>query len=434
MAFKVFKFGGSSVKDIDRIINLKSTLQEYQDEKIVVVISAMGKTTNALEEVYSRYLKNREDGLDALDEVIAEHIEKVRALDLDVAVVEKQLQTFIIDNLSLLESEKDKDLIYDQIISLGELFSTYIISAYLSKSGLAAKWMDVRNVILTDDTYRDGKVDMTITRNKIQKKVKSYFQKTSLIITQGFIGKSATGFTTTLGREGSDYTAAIFAYALDVEQLTIWKDVLGILTADPRRFENAALLDRLSYREAIEMTYYGAKVIHPKTIQPIQNKSIKLQVRSFIDRTKEGTLIADPGALNYPPIVVIQEGIIMLQITSNDFSFITAEHLSVIFEKMTKHKIKLSLMRNSAISFTLCVNDVEEKKLGDFVRALGEGFTVEVQKELELITVRHFQETLVEDLTKNKVVLFEETLKDTVQMVVKEVPALKKKSSVTASN
>lgn len=429
MSYKVFKFGGSSVKDIDRIKNLKSILQDFQDEKIVVVISAMGKTTNALEEVYHQYLKNRDEGLNALDKVIAEHLIKVAALELDVAAIEKSLQAFIIDNLSLLEAEKNRDLIYDQIISLGELFSTHIIHAYLTKSGLEAKWMDVRNVILTDDCYRDGKVDMTISRNKILKKVKSYFQKTNYIITQGFLGKSANGFTTTLGREGSDYTAAIFAYALDVEQLTIWKDVPGILTADPRKFENPALLDRLSYREAIEMTYYGAKVIHPKTIQPIQNKNIKLQVRSFLDKNLEGTLIADPGALNYPPIVVIQEGIIMLQITSNDFSFVTAEHLSIIFEKMTQHKIKMSLMRNSAISFTVCINEVQEKSLADFIRALGAGFTVEVHKGLELITIRHFKKSLLEGLIKDKVVMFEETLKDTVQMVVKSVPALKERKN-----
>ncbi len=430
MSYKVFKFGGSSIKDISRIKNLCAILKNCKGEKIVVVISAMGKMTNALEAVFSHYVKDREGGLDALDKVVDEHMEIVKALELEEAVIERKLQSFIFDNLSMLETEKNKELIYDQIISLGELFSTTIIKAYLEKMELSASWMDVRNVILTDDTFRDGKVEMSITKNKISKKVNSYFKKSDFIITQGFIGKTDKGFTTTLGREGSDYTAAIFAYALDIEELTIWKDVPGILTADPRRFDNPILLDKISYREAIEMTYYGAKVIHPKTIQPIQNKNIRLQVRSFLDTEKTGTLIADPGGLTYPPIVVIQEGVILLQITSNDFSFVTTEHLSVIFSKMNQFRTKLCLMRNSAISFTLCINEVEDKQLDAFMKALGQGFSIEVHKELELITIRHYQQSLVDKLTTDKLVMFEETLKDTIQMAVKSIETLKEKKEI----
>ena len=233
--------------------------------------------------------------------------------------------------------------------------------------------------------------------------------------------------TTTLGREGSDYTAAIFAYSLDADELTIWKDVPGILTADPSKFENVTLLDKISYREAIEMTYYGAKVIHPKTIQPIQNKNIRLNVRSYLDMESEGTVIADPGSLSYPPIIVVQEGITLLQITSNDFSFISEAHLSIIFQKMDGQGLQLCAMRNSAISFTLCINEVSAQKLKAFTRDLGSEFSVEIYEDLKLYTVRHYNDYVVSELMKGKEILFEERKDKTIQMVVKQRPLMKEK-------
>lgn len=427
MSIRVFKFGGSSVGDLERIAHVKGLIASFLDDNLVVVISAMGKTTNALELVYEKYLKSEDEGLKELDIVFDQHMEIVKGLGLNEKELQRKLEALMIDNLSFIPTVSNSDAIYDQIISLGELFSTTIISEYLKGEGLKAKWMDVRHVITTDDNYKEGKVDFGITRNKISKKVKKYLSDSDIVITQGFIGRGESGLTTTLGREGSDYSAAIFAYALDVEELTIWKDVPGILTADPRRFDNVELLDKVSYREAIEMTYYGAKVIHPKTIQPIQNKSIKLKVRSFINTDSTGTLITESGMPSYPPIVVIQDEVILLQITSKDFSFISEEHLSIIFSQMAELKIKSSVMRNSAISFTLCINQVSDKKLDTFIKVLGNAFDIETYKGLQLITIRHFQPSVVEELTQNKVVLFEEKLKDTIQLVVRPAPTLKEK-------
>jgi len=431
-SLKVFKFGGSSVKNAERIDLISNIILNRSCDQLVVVISAMGKTTNELELVYNKYLKDSEAGLQALDTIIEKHVALAKELGLDEFKISKALETFAVENISHVAATKNSAQIYDSIISLGELFSTTIIVDYLKSLGLSTKWMDVRHVMATDKTHRSAKVNLSLTSNKISKKTKKYFQSAQVIVTQGFIGKAEDDMTTTLGREGSDYTAAIFAYALDVTELTIWKDVRGILTADPRRFENVELLEKLSYREAIEMTYYGAKVIHPKTIQPIQNKRIKLNVRSFLNADEPGTLISDPGMLSYPPIVVVQDDVILLQIVSKDFSFIAEEHLSYIFDSMTKFNIKSSVMRNSAVSFTLAINYLDDKTLRQFIETLGKEFSVEIYKDLQLITIRHFIPSILESMTKNKVVLFEETLKDTIQLVVRPAKELKVKADTSS--
>jgi len=428
MDVQVFKFGGSSIKDVSRIKNIKEIIKGHRQDKLVIVISAMGKTTNALEQVYHSYLINEEQGLKELDKLMEEHLVVAEGLDLDRSKLEKKMTKYIIENLSQAAAVEDKDAIYDQIISLGELFSTTLVKAYLDAKDLQVKWLDVRAVIRTDENHREGKVDLTNSSNRIKKKLKKYFTEADVVVTQGFLGKTESGMTTTLGREGSDYTAAIFAYALDVDELTIWKDVPGILTADPRRFNNVELLENLSYKEAIEMTYYGAKVIHPKTIQPIQKKNIQLKVRSFLDTDNQGTLISDKGRLNYPPIVVIQDEVILLQIATKDFSFIAEDHMRIIFDQLAKHKVKTSVMKNSAISFTLCINHLSTEKLEAFLASLGQELSVEVLTDLQLITVRHFQESLVQSLTDNKVVLFEESAKDTIQLVVKPALQLSEKN------
>lgn len=415
----VFKFGGSSIRNAEQIIKRAELLQTYLDQKVVVVISGMGKTTNRLESVFHKYLKNKDEGLNDLDIVLADHIEVAINLGLEEFRLARILQAIIVDNLSLIEEQKDKDLIYDQIISLGELFSTTIISEYLISLGILAKWMDVRNIIVTDDSYKEAKVDLKLSKYKISKKIKRYTQKAQIVITQGFLGRSLKGYTTTLGREGSDYSAAIFAFALGVKELIIWKDVPGILTADPSIFEEAELIEQLSYREAIEMTYFGAKVLHPKTIQPLRNKQIKLQVRSFIQPEVSGTVISEQGLDKYPPIVVVQNNVILLRVTSNDFEFISEEHLSVIFGNMNKHNVKLRVMRNGAISFTLCINELQPRILESFIKSLGDKFSVLTYTDLQLITVRHFEKPLVEKLVKEKEILFEETLESTIQLVVR---------------
>jgi aspartate kinase len=297
---------------------------------------------------------------------------------------------------------------------------------YLQQQGIKASWLDARDVIQTDSTHREGDVDWKQTQSNIQQTVNDLFENSDVVITQGFIGRSTAGMTTTLGREGSDYTASIFSFCLDAESMSIWKDVPGILTGDPRRFENLTKIDRLSYKEAIEMTYYGAKVIHPKTIKPIQNKSIPLHVRSFIHPEGDGTMISDEVELNYPPVIVVEDNQALIHFSTKDFSFVAEHHLSRLFDLFTKHRIKVNMMRNTAISFTICTHE-NLQKLNALKEDLASEFKVVVDRGQELITVRHFNQQVVDELKKGKIVLFEERLSNTIQMVVKNVPVVKRK-------
>jgi aspartate kinase len=421
MKCTVFKFGGASVRDPKRIKNVAGIIQQQKRKKLVIVLSAMGKNTNQLEGYVTDYLKSKKSLGSNLEAFAAQHYVVAQALDVNPKDLKKKYTKLAKACQALLASQKklDEAYIYDQIVSLGELYSTVLVHNYLSSVGLSVAWLDIRGVLKTDRSYREGKVDFKKTVKLVSKKIKALTKEADVIITQGFLGGTADGATTTLGREGSDYTAAILAYALGVEELTVWKDVPGILTADPRRFDNVELLERLTYREAIEMTYYGAKVIHPKTIQPIQNKGIRLKVKSFIHPENKGTVISTQGQLKYPPIVVIQDDVILLQISSKDFSFISEDHLSFIFEKMRKHKIKLGVMRNSAISFTLVILPVKESLLKTFIKDISVLLTVDITRGLQMMTIRHFQESLLHKLIQDKVILFEETLDDTVTMVLK---------------
>ncbi|NNE26535.1 MAG: aspartate kinase [Saprospiraceae bacterium] len=428
--YKVFKFGGSSVKDAEHIKNVKSILEKYGNDKIVMVVSAMGKTTNALESVIDRmddeHTLNR-----SIKGLIEDHLSIAKELDIDTNIYRLKLENLVQNAEDTINNHTSPsaDFIYDQVVSLGELFSTSLIELYLNKNGLSAAWLDVRTVLKTDNDYRRAKVHFQRTNAEVNKCIPQIFESSDIIVTQGFIGESDEGYTTTLGREGSDYTAAIFAYCLDAEEVTIWKDVPGILTADPKRFENVEKIERMSYREAIEMTYYGAKVIHPKTIQPIQNKGIQLIVNSYLKPDKTGTIISDKGLLNYPPIVVIEDDVILMQISSKDFSFIQEDHLSHIFRRLKESNIALLAMRNSAISFTLCIKHPGDQKLDQFIELLGPQFGSDIFKGLQLLTVRHFQESLIQSLTEKKIVLFEEILKDTIRLAVKPALELKEKTN-----
>ena len=422
MAIRVFKFGGASVKNSENIRNVASIIESYGSDKILIVISAMGKTTNALEHAV-KYIQNGEvDSAQAsLNNVIEDHLRTATELGLNSNVLNERYNDFVEKALKDCKSLNghQKDLIYDQIVSLGELFSTIMVSSFLDKIGFNVEWQDIREVMTTDDRHRMARVDFEATQNCVDTHIKPRFEKTDIVITQGFIGRAPSGLTTTLGREGSDYTAAILAYCMNTDELSIWKDVPGVLTADPRRFENVEKIDRMSYKEAIEMTYYGAQVIHPKTIRPLQNKGIKLYVKSFLNPQGEGTLIAMDGLLNYPPLVVFQEDVILLQISSKDFSFIAENHLSQIFNTLNENRISMCTMRNSAISFTICIKNPGEDRLNALMGDLSEHFSIDIFKDLQLITIRYFNKQLVEKLTRNKVVLFEERMKYTIQMVVK---------------
>ena len=420
MVTKVFKFGGAAISTPTLIANVKEIIVTQITCKVVVIISAMGKTTNALDIVFRKYLKDKEHGLKLLDQVVDEHAAVATELGLDESKYRTAIERFIIENLSAVEGSRNEDLIHDHIISLGELFSTTLLTEYLMSQGLLVKWMDVRNMIMTNDSYGNATVNLPGSKVKISKKIKKQLPGTSIIITQGFLGSDKHGHTTTLGREGSDYTAAIFAYALNVESLTIWKDVPGVMTADPALFSEASLLEKVSYREAIEMTYYGAKVIHPKTIQPIQNKGIKLYVRSFIDLKSSGTVIGDPGAQAYPPIIVFDDNVILISITRIDFSFIDEEHLNIIFSKLIECKLRMMIMRNSAISFTLCLKDADERLLTKFHDGLKDKHKLMITKGHQLLTVRHYEQKMLDNLIRDRKVLFEETLDQTIQLVLEK--------------
>ena len=428
MQLKVFKFGGASVKDSEGFANVGKILQKFSDQKIVIVVSAMGKTTNALEEVVKSYYAQDGKTAQLLSDIKTSHFSLISNLFPVSSEVMDDINDTIVEIEWILEEppHEDYDYTYDQIVSIGELLSSKILAHYLKFLNINCGWLDVRDVILTDNTYRDARVQWDATQRNAKSKIEPMLDKINHLVTQGFIGSTSENFTTTLGREGSDYTAAILSFCLDAESMHIWKDVPGVLTGDPRVFDEVIKLPRLSYKEAIEMTYYGAKVIHPKTIKPIQNKQIPLYVRPFLDPSSEGTLISDEKELSYPPVIVIEPDQTLLHISTNDFSFVAEHHLSMIFALLAKYRLKVNMMRNTAISFTVCVNNNPDRIL-KFEKELGAEFKMITDNDLELVTIRHFNEDILKDMKKNKLILFEEKIPDTVQMVVRNLPKMKRK-------
>ena len=427
---KVFKFGGASIKDAIAIKNVKNILENYQSESLVIIVSAMGKMTNALEKVVDAYVNKTGETFDLFNEVKVKHQEIMQELfDPTDEIFAQVSDTFIEIEWVIEEEPMDPyDYIYDQIVSIGEMVSSKIVAAYLNKNNLSTQWLDARDMIATDNTYREGKIQWAETLKRGQEIVAPMVAKGGFVMTQGFLGGTSENFTTTLGREGSDFSAAIFSYCLDAESMSIWKDVPGILTGDPRLFDAVSKIDRLSYKEAIEMTYYGAKVIHPKTIKPLQNKNIPLYVKSFIDPKGEGTMIASDVETSYPPIVVVEPNQILLHISTRDFSFVAEHHLSHLFGLFAQHRIKINMMQNMAISFSVCVTDIPER-IENLIKDLENDFKVIKEKGLELITIRHYKEFVLDTLLADKMVLFEERIRNTVQFVVKEVPKMKRKES-----
>ncbi|MCB9265677.1 MAG: aspartate kinase [Lewinellaceae bacterium] len=426
---KVFKFGGSSLKDAAAVRNVANILRNYNKEKLAIVVSAMGKTTNALETVVEAHAARNGEAFSILNDIKAQHYRIIDELFGREDEVYASVNDTFVEVEWVLEEEphENYDYMYDQIVSAGELASSKIVAAFLNKVGLKTQWLDARDIILTDNIFREGWVQWEETLERSAKIARPMLEKEGFILTQGFIGSTSENFTTTLGREGSDYTAAIFSYCLDADDMTIWKDVPGVLTADPRLFENVVKLGRLSYREAIEMTYYGAKVIHPKTIKPLQNKSIPLFVKSFIEPTGEGTVISDEVEDNYPPMVAVETNQCLLSISTLDFSFVAEHHISYIFNLIAGLRIQVNMMQNSAISFSLIINDIDDKA-DRLAELLKDKFKVMMDRGLELITVRHYQQDVLDNLRRGKIVLLEEKIKDkTVQMAVKDVPVMRRK-------
>lgn len=428
-SLKVFKFGGASVKDAAGVRNVVSILERYREHPLIIVVSAMGKTTNALEMVVAAHAEKSGKAFELLQAIKEEHYQLARELfGEDHEVFDTINDTFVeLEWVLDEEPHSNYDYMYDQIVCVGELASTRIVAAFLNRQGLPTEWVDARDVILTDDIFREGWVQWPETVERARKIVGPLVGAQQFVLTQGFIGSTTENFTTTLGREGSDYTAAIFSYCLDAESMTIWKDVPGVLTADPRKFENVSKLDRLSYREAIEMTYYGAKVIHPKTIKPLQNKSIPLYVKSFIDPAGEGTLISNEVDDTYPPMVAIETDQALVHISTRDFSFVAEHHISYLFTKIAELRMQVNIMQNTAISFAVCVSDIDDK-VDQFAGNIAQDFKVMITRGLELITVRHAQPEVLENLRKGKIILLEERIRNTVQLVVQDVPVLQRKA------
>ncbi|MBI3521135.1 MAG: aspartate kinase [Bacteroidetes bacterium] len=418
---QVFKFGGASVKDADGVKNVAEVLKQFPEQKISVVISAMGKTTNALERLAKAYFYKSEDAETVLEEIKTYHITICRSLfPSENHPVYTELENTFVELYWAIEDEPTQgfDFEYDQIVSMGEVISTKIVSAYLNEIGLKNKWIDVRGLIQTDNTYREGKVDFELTETLVKRDLMPVFNSYNIIITQGFIGGTSENFTTTLGREGSDYTASILAYCLNAKNVTIWKDVPGVLNADPKWFTRTKKIDELSYHDAIELTYYGATVIHPKTIKPLQNKNIPLYVKSFLKPKEEGTVIRDGEKRLNIPSYIFKIDQVLISIQPKDFSFIAEDNLSDIFEVFSKHGVKINLMQLSAISFSVCCDD-HASKIKELVQELQKQYKVLYNSGLELMTVRYYTQETIDTLTAQKIILLEQRSRYTVQMVMK---------------
>ncbi|MEB0249577.1 aspartate kinase, partial [Mucilaginibacter sp. 5B2] len=394
----VFKFGGASVKDAQGVINLGNVVGSYAGNQILVVVSAMGKTTNALERLTNAYFNGTDDMHEIFEEIKEYHYHIVHELfGENHPVFDDIANTFVeIDWAIEDDPHDDYDFIYDQIVSIGELVSTRIVNAWFNHTGITSKWLDVRGYIHTDNTYREGVVDWDKTRAAIQKDIPAMLNN-GVVVTQGFLGGTSENFTTTLGREGSDYTASIIAACLDAESVTTWKDVPGILNADPKYFANTIKFDELSYQEAIEMTYYGASVIHPKTIKPLQNARIPLLVKPFTDPNAPGTVIKE-GAVNKfeKPVIIVKQNQVLLSLSANDYSFISESHLSEIFGLFAQHHVKVNMMQTSALSFTACI-DYAADKFEKLLQTLKESFKVKYNNELTLLTLRHYTNSAVDE-------------------------------------
>ena len=416
---RIFKFGGASVKDANGIKNVFSVLEKVGHQDTLLVISAMGKTTNALEIVINNYFDKSPELHSSLQDVKKYHNQILLDLfDDEEHDVYFAVNSHFADLEYFLRSNKSPNynFVYDQVICYGEIVSTTIVSHYFNHIGLKNNWIDVRNFIKTNNNYRDADVDWERTQQFISKGI----NKKALSITQGFLGSDDNNFTTTLGREGSDYTAAIFAYCLNAESVTIWKDVPGVMNADPRFFENAILLNQISYREAIELAFYGATVIHPKTLQPLQKKEIPLFVKSFINPLLPGTSVSKGKDLEpQTPCFIIKRDLLLISLSSIDFSFIMEENISEIFALFHQYKMKVSLIQNSAISFSVCIED-KFGKFNELKNILSKKFKVAYNENVSLYTIRHFTAAAAEIVEKDKTVLLKQISRETMQVVTKE--------------
>ncbi len=417
----VFKFGGASVKNADSVKNVGDILRRYPRDSIIIVVSAMGKTTNAMEVIVDHYFHKRKKELNkAFEERKAYHLEIISELfpDKDHPFRSKILEVF-----GELKERLEKaptlnyDFDYDQIVPYGEMISTRIISAYLNETGIRNRWMDIRSSLKSNDAFREARIDWELSGKLSSRDFN--FRDQRIYVTQGFIASTVNDMTTTLGREGSDFTAAVLAHILGAESVTIWKDVPGVLNADPKWFDDTVKLEKISYLDAIELAYYGAGVIHPKTIKPLQNKNINLYIRSFVNPDEEGTLV---GNLNYNSLIpsfIFNMDQVLIRISPRDFSFIAEDSLETIFGYLYKHGVKIKLMQNSAVSFQICINN-DKRRLRALTDDLEKEFKVSYETGLELITIRYFDRSTIDRVMVNKELILEQTYKQNIQLVVRD--------------
>lgn len=420
---KVFKFGGASLETIERIQQVGKILQSFPEDKLLIVISAMGKTTNELENVARNfYMRKREIASQLLYNIEQYHLQVAEnLLGTKEHPLFTQLQQFFTEAEWTLGEKplRSYDYYYDQIVGLGELLSTSIVSAYFNHVGITNVWLDVRDVFRTDDNFRDANIDWEVTQRQVNEKVLPIFNAVDLVIAQGFIGSTDQNESVTLGREGSDYSAAVFANLLNAESQTIWKDVEGLKNADPKLFPNTINIPEIGFNEVIEMAYYGAQVIHPKTIKPLQNKQIPLYVKCFLDKELPGTVIkGDADGRKLPPLIILKKNQVLITITSRAYDFITEDKISDIYEIFHDKKVKINLTQNAAISFSCCIDNNPEK-IELLIKALHGNFKISYNEGLELLTVRHFKNGLLEELTKGRKILLEQRSEKTVQLIMK---------------
>ena len=418
---KVFKFGGASVSNQEKIKNVGRIVQHFQGEKMMIVISAMGKTTNALEKVVDAFFKgNKDEALTLFRAVKLQHLDEAKYLLVThFNPLMEQFNNFFTEIEWLLYDKpvREYDYYYDQIVCVGELLSTSIVSAYLNETGIKNQWLDVRDIFRTDDNFRDAAIDFEFTQQQVNTQVKVLFNEFDIIVTQGFIGCTDENESTTLGREGSDYSAAVFANMLDAESLSIWKDVKGVMNADPKQFPDAQYIEELNYDEVIEMAYYGAQVIHPKTIKPLQNKNIPMYVKCFADATLPGTVIHNQLVKNLPPIFVLKENQVLMHLHTKDYSFIGEEPMSELYRILATLKIKPNLIQTHAVSLQMCLDDRIDK-IEKLALAASQTFEVQVEKGLTLLSIRHYTNQLVEKMTAGKTIELKQQSPDTIQILM----------------
>jgi aspartate kinase len=422
---KIFKFGGASVKDANAVKNVARILSANGGPKgnVIVVVSAMGKVTNALERLTDAIFFKQEDATTVLNEIKKYHFDIIEQLfpDKGHPIYNEISNTFVELDWAIDDAPTENyNYEYDKIVSLGEIVSTKIVNAYLIEVSVNSKWLDVRDFIQTDNTYREGKVDWDLTQDLVNRNLLPFLENNNnlVVVTQGFIGGTSENFTTTLGREGSDYSAAILAFTTNAVSVTIWKDVPGVLNADPKWFDETKKLEQISYQDAIELAYYGATVIHPKTIKPLQNKKIPLYVKSFLNPEENGTVINDAQTPLPIPSFIFKVNQVLISISPKDFSFIAEDNFSDIFNLFSEKQVKVNVMQNSAISFTVSV-DNDKRKLPELIKTLQKQYRVLYNDNLELITIRYYDQATIDRVTIDKKILLEVKSRYTVQLVVK---------------